>query len=236
MRADWLSTFFILEKLSFPHPLLADQSGILCVGGDLNPKRLILAYSHGIFPWYSEGDPIIWWFPDPRCVLFPDKLKVAKSMRPLFNQKRFRVTYDERFSEVIDQCSKLERKDQEGTWLTDEMISAYKTLHNGGIAHSVEVWQGEKLVGGLYGIALGKIFFGESMFSLEKNASKFGFITLVNHLITRGYVLIDCQQDTPHMRSLGAELLSADEFYQYCENNLNVETDPGKWTGINYDH
>ena len=210
------------NQVIFPHPLEADGNGILCFGGDLSTKRLILAYQHGIFPWYNSDEPIVWWFPNPRCVLFPKHLKIHKSMRSFFNQEKYRVTYDTCFQEVITTCQQIIRKSQEGTWINKDIIHAYGELFRLGIAHSVEVWEDEELVGGLYGVVIGKIFFGESMFAKKSNASKFGFISLVKKLIENDFTMIDCQQDTPHMRSLGAELISAKEFYQFCAENQKV--------------
>ena len=207
------------EPLFFPHPYLANSYGLLAVGGDLSPQRLLLAYQFGFFPWFSEGQEILWWSPDPRCVLYPDKLKVSKSMRNLMRKKPFRVTVDESFEDVIKGCSKVPRKGQHGTWITKDMITAYIEMHHLGHAHSVEVWQNENLVGGLYGMAWGKIFFGESMFSLVPNASKYGFISLVNRLRDQAYIVIDCQQETPHLMSLGAEMISRNLFMRHLRRN-----------------
>jgi leucyl/phenylalanyl-tRNA--protein transferase len=218
------------HDLIFPHPLEADPSGMLAVGGDLSPERLILAYQHGIFPWYNEGEPILWWFPNPRCVLFPEKIYISKSMRPYFNQEKYRVSYDNHFTKVIKQCKSVPREGQGGTWISEDMSQAYISLHALGIAHSVEVWDREdQLIGGLYGISIGKIFFGESMFALKSNASKFALISLAQKLADEKYTLIDCQQDTPHMKSMGAELISSTIFYQYCKENLTRDTRAGKW-------
>ena len=204
----------------FPHPFEADPSGISAVGGELSTRRLLTAYLHGIFPWFSEHEPPIWWFPDPRCVLFPADLKVSKSMRSVLRNGGFRTTFNSGFIEVIRACQKTPRRDQEGTWLTEEMVDAYCELHRLGYAHSVEVWLNGELVGGLYGIGLGKIFFGESMFTHVSNASKVSFIRLVQALEAIGVRLVDCQQDTPHLRSLGAVTISSEEFYGYIRQNL----------------
>ena len=221
------------DQIAFPHADLANQDGILAVGGDLSAERLILAYKKGIFPWFNPDDPIIWWSPDPRFVLFPDDLKVSKSMRPYFNQKKFRVSCDTRFEDVIISCSTNARKGQiGGTWITDSMIEAYINLHELGYAHSVEVWQEEKMVGGLYGIALGKMFFGESMFAKVNNASKFGFISLIKKLKEQAYTLIDCQQETKHLGSLGAKSISRREFLHLLEQNESMKTEPGKWHNL----
>ena len=217
------------NELSFPHPEQASSDGLLAVGGDLSVERLLYAYSWGIFPWYSAGDPILWWHPDPRFVLYPDKLKVSKSMRPYFNQQKYTTTYDQAFSEVIKACSSIPRAGQESTWITPEMIKAYEQLHEAGFAHSVEVWQDHELVGGLYGIAIGKVFFGESMFARATNASKFGFISLVRDLQKKGYELIDCQQETPHLASLGAEAISRKAFLKELEKNQKLPLVTKKW-------
>jgi leucyl/phenylalanyl-tRNA--protein transferase len=217
----------------FPHPLEADASGMLAVGGDLSPKRLVVAYQHGIFPWYNEDEPIVWWFPNPRCVLLPEKVKVSKSMRSYFNKGKYHVSFDHHFVKVIENCRGISRHGQDGTWLNDDMIAAYTDLHEMGYAHSVEVWdsQGE-IVGGLYGIAMGKIFYGESMFSIKSNASKFALISLARKLQQLGFNLIDCQQETPHMKSMGAELMSAQVFYQYCRNNLLIKHHKRNWNDL----
>lgn len=201
------------QFLIFPHPLAADASGVLAVGGDLSVERLELAYSCGIFPWYNEDQPVLWWFPDPRCVLFPEKLKISKSLRTALNKDKFEVTEDKCFAEVIRRCREIPRKDQEGTWIHPEMVEAYTAVHDQGLAHSIEVWKNGQLCGGLYGIALGRIFFGESMFSDVTDASKIALVHLVGLLRDRGFLLIDCQQDTPHIRSLGAELMPSGDFY-----------------------
>jgi leucyl/phenylalanyl-tRNA--protein transferase len=200
------------NDLVFPHPSLANPDGLLAVGGDLSPERLILAYSNGIFPWFSEGEPLLWWSPDPRAVLFPEKFKRHKSLRLLVQSNRFEVTFDKDFRNVIRECSKVERKGQEGTWITKNMIEAYVKLHEMGIAHSVETWEKGKLAGGLYGVMLGKVFFGESMFHKKSNASKVAFWYLIEKLIAMDVKVIDVQQDTQHLRSLGAELIPRSEF------------------------
>ena len=222
---------FRLDKntINFPDPNLAHRDGILAIGGDLSPQRLLLAYQMGIFPWYSEGEPILWWSPDPRFVLFPSDLKVSKSMRPYFNQQKFHVTYDTSFELIMRNCSESNRKGQNGTWITEDMIHGYYQLHQLGFAHSVEVWQEEDLVGGLYGISLGKVFFGESMFTKVSNASKFGFISLVRALIEKDFELIDCQQQTKHLGSLGARSITRDDFLDILEHNMEKETLRGDW-------
>jgi len=222
--------YFLSKELIFPSPHLANPDGILAVGGDLVPERLLLAYENGIFPWYSADEPILWWSPDPRFVLYPDKLKVSKSMRPIFNQKKFKITYDQAFRTVISSCSKPRPNDPfGGTWLTTEMIEAFCHLHHLGFAHSVEAWQGGKIVGGLYGVALGKVFYGESMFAKVNNASKAAFITLVKDLKIKGYELIDCQVYTGHLESLGAVEISREQFLKELKNLLVPPHYRGNW-------
>jgi leucyl/phenylalanyl-tRNA--protein transferase len=213
----------------FPHPLVADESGILGVGGDLNPERLLLAYQFGIFPWYNKDEPILWWFPNPRCVLFPDDLKISKSMRPYFNQQKYEITMDQAFPAVVGQCKIAPRKGQNGTWIHDELADSYRRLYQMGYAHSVEVWESGKLAGGLYGLSLGKIFFGESMFSHSPNASKFGFISLVKFLESLGFWIIDCQQETRHLKSLGASMIDGTQFYTILRRNLVNQTLKDNW-------
>jgi len=209
-------------EFEFSEEYLDLESDIVQIGGDLSTGRILSAYSKGIFPWYSYG-PVVWWSPDPRFVLYPADLKISKSMRNLFNQKKFEVTFDQNFREVIDLCAHVDRVDQDGTWITKEMDMAYNKLHHMGYAHSVEVWNDGQLVGGLYGIALGKIFFGESMFTLMSNASKYGFITLVKFLIENDFFLIDCQQNTAHLSSLGAVEIERSLFLRYIDvNNQNL--------------
>jgi leucyl/phenylalanyl-tRNA--protein transferase len=200
------------EPLVFPDPELADPDGLVAVGGDLSPQRLLTAYSQGIFPWYSETTPILWWSPDPRLVLFPQDLHVSRSLRRIINSGRFEVTFDKDFQAVISACSAVSRPGQNGTWLVPEMIRAYARLHELGFAHSVEAWLGGKLCGGLYGVALGKMFFGESMFFREDNASKVAFVHMVGYLKEQGFVLIDCQQTTPHMMRFGAREIPRSRF------------------------
>jgi leucyl/phenylalanyl-tRNA--protein transferase len=216
--------------LWFPDVEESTEEGIVAVGGDLSVERLILAYSKGIFPWYSsDKSPILWWSPDPRFVLFPENLIVSKSMRPYFNQNKFQVTWDQNFEDVIINCQKIDREDQPGTWITSKMLASYIQLHKNGYAHSVEVWLGNELVGGLYGISLGKVFFGESMFAKVSNASKFGFISLVKQLKQKGFLLIDCQQETKHLESLGAAAIKRKDFIEFLNNNDIEETYLGSW-------
>ncbi|MFT5790973.1 MAG: leucyl/phenylalanyl-tRNA--protein transferase [Roseivirga sp.] len=204
---------FLTHKIEFPPVDQANQYGILAVGGDLSHERLLLAYKSGIFPWYSEGEPIIWYSPDPRMVLFPDQLRISKSMRQILRKNVFKVTFNEAFEEVIFNCKYANREPQGeyGTWITDEMKEAYVELYKKGIAKSVEVWQNDELVGGLYGVDMGTVFCGESMFSKASNASKVAFIHLVK---SEKYKFIDCQVYNPHLASLGAEEISRNEFLE----------------------
>lgn len=198
------------NKIEFPKVEETSKDGLLAIGGDLNSERLILAYKSGIFPWFEEGQPILWWSPDPRFVLFPDKLKVSKSMKQVLKKTKLKVTRNKAFNRVIDACSFVRRSGQNGTWITKDMKQAYIELHNLGYAISVEVWDENELVGGLYGIDIGNnIFCGESMFSNVSNASKIGFVTFIQET---NYKLIDCQVFTEHLESLGAENISRNEF------------------------
>ena len=210
-------SLFILEKeLSFPPVHLAEPDGLLAIGGDLSPERLLLAYRNGIFPWY-EGEHILWWCPDPRFVLFPDELKVSKSMQSVLKKDEFDFTVNKAFKDVIHNCKQTKRPGQLGTWITDEVEKAYNKMHKLGHAHSAEAWNDGKLVGGLYGIKFGKVFFGESMFSKESNASKFAFIKYTQQLKQEEIELIDCQVYTEHLESLGARMISRDEFIKLLQ-------------------
>lgn len=222
-----MPVYLLDEIIAFPPPELANAEGLLAVGGDLSPERLLLAYRMGIFPWYNEGDPICWWSTDPRLVLFPSELKVSRSMRPYFNQSRFQVTADQDFTAVIRACAGHDRENH--TWITDDMQAAYCRLHELGYAHSVEVWEADQLVGGLYGIALGPVFFGESMFSRVSNASKFGFIALVRRLEQLGFVMIDCQQETAHLQSLGARNISRKVFTELLDEHIPESIRAESW-------
>ncbi|WP_456446889.1 leucyl/phenylalanyl-tRNA--protein transferase [Thiolapillus sp.] len=208
---------FLLDGTSpqepFPDPELAetDPDGLLAIGGDLAPERIVQAYRQGIFPWYDESQPILWWSPDPRMVLFPDELHLSRSLRKLLRQEKYGITFNQAFSQVIRACAEP-RRHESGTWLTREMILAWEVLHDRGIAHSVEVWQEDELVGGLYGNALGAVFFGESMFSRQSNTSKLAFACLTHSLALAGFELIDCQVYTEHLASLGARPIPRKQF------------------------
>ena len=218
--------YWLTDRLAFPPVEAAEEWGGLAVGGDLSPERLLLAYRSGIFPWYDARQPIAWYAPDPRFVLFPHKLKVSRRMRPILNQQRFTVTYDTQFGEVIRRCQQIARPGQLGTWITEEMREAYYRLHILGHAHSVEVWQQDELVGGLYGLMLGSVFFGESMFSRVDNASKVGFITLVRRLREHGCTLFDCQVHTPHVERWGAENVPRSDYMKLLAQGLQS---PRQW-------
>lgn len=207
-----MPVFRLTKDLIFPPPELSEDDGLLAVGGDLSVKRLVLAYSTGIFPWYSEGYPILWWSPDPRLILLPEELKVSRSLRQTIKKDKFRVTFDKAFEEVIRGCAEIRRKQDEGTWIIEDMVKAYVRLHKAGFAHSVEAWNGDKLAGGLYGVILGKAFFGESMFARESDASKVAFVKVVEKLAAEGFQLIDCQVTTAHLKSFGAREVSRSEF------------------------
>jgi leucyl/phenylalanyl-tRNA--protein transferase len=199
-----MPVFTLSRRLSFPPAHLALKEGLLAVGGDLSVERLLLAYRNGIFPWYSPGEPILWWSPDPRLVLYPEELRISRSLGKIINKKSFQISFDEAFEAVIQACAQAKRSYGEGTWISDEMKDAYCELHRQGYAHSVEAWQDEALVGGLYGITLGRVFFGESMFSRVSNASKVAFVTLVENLKQLKFKLIDCQVRTGHLIRFGA--------------------------------
>jgi len=215
--------YWLTDDLVFPPVEHAEDWGGLALGGDLSPQRLLLAYRSGIFPWYDEDQPIIWHAPSPRFVLFPQNLHVPRSLKPVLNQQKFTVTYDQAFRQVITNCQQVKRPDQPGTWITDEMLEAYCELHTLGHAHSVEAWQQGKLVGGLYGISLGKIFFGESMFSQVGDASKIAFVTHVLDLAQQGFLLIDCQVHTPHLERFGAEEIPRQQYMQLLDVALQSD-------------
>ncbi len=215
------------QELIFPPPseALSEPNGLLCVGGDLSPERLILAYRTGIFPWFSDEQPILWWSPDPRCILTWENLRISRSMRRTINSGSFKISFDQAFDRVIQACADP-REYSDDTWITTDMQMAYKHLHLLGYAHSIEVWCGEEeLVGGLYGIALGRCFFGESMFSKQTNASKFAFIAIAKHLQHWGYNLFDCQVPNPHLESLGATALPRKDFLSILAENIDQKLD-----------
>ena len=207
------------EEIWFPKPELANEDGLLAVGGDLSPERLMLAYRHGIFPWYSDDTPILWYSPHERFVLFPDKLKISSTMRKVIKSNKFHFTIDQDFSGVIHTCANIHRGGETGTWITGDMQNAYIDMHRLGLAHSVEVWEEDNLVGGLYGVEVNDVFCGESMFSKVNNASKAALIYLCQ---TKSYAMIDCQVYTGHLESLGAEFISRDEYLNYLESGKTL--------------
>jgi leucyl/phenylalanyl-tRNA--protein transferase len=209
--------FRLEEDIIFPHPSLAEEDGLLAVGGDLSIERLLLAYKFGIFPWFNEGDPILWWSPNPRCVLFPEKVHISKSMKRLINKNIYNVRFNTDFEKVIEYCAEIRK---EGTWITDEMRKAYINLFERGYAISVEIWEEDSLVGGLYGVTLGKCFFAESMFSIKTNTSKLALIKLCEMLSKENYAIIDCQLASNHLFSMGAENISREKFLDILENNI----------------
>jgi len=214
----------------FPDPREASDEGLLAYGGDLNPNRILTAYRKGIFPWFNEGDPILWWSPDPRLLLYPKEFKVSKSLRRVIRNRGFEIEFDRDFKSVINYCSTVPREGQDGTtWLTNEMKEAYIELFNMGFAHSVETYYKGELVGGFYGVAMGKAFFGESMFSLMSDASKVALKSLSDILVQKDYRFIDCQVPTEHLMSLGARLVDRDEFLDQLEEALNQSSDLGSW-------
>ena len=211
---------FLSEKLEFPPVENANEEGLLAVGGDLSPERLLLAYQNGIFPWFNDDELILWWSPDPRMVLFPENLTISKSMRKVLRDKHFTLTKNTQFEAVITACATVERLGQPGTWITEQMKTAYMRLHTMGVAVSYEVWEAGQLVGGLYGIDLGHIFCGESMFSKSSNASKFAFIKLTQELQKKNYQLIDCQVYTKHLSSLGAIEIPRTSFMNILQGKI----------------
>lgn len=223
-----MPVFLLGEEPVFPPAELADKDGIIALGGDLRPQRLLNAYASGIFPWYSEGDPIIWWSPNPRLVLFPGELHVSRSMQRLLNKNLFRLTCDQDFDRVIRNC-RAPRPNQPRTWITREVLAAYTHLHQLGFVHSVEVWQDKELVGGLYGLSLGKCFFGESMFSRAANASKFAFIKFAQKLFDLGFLFMDCQVPSAHLKTLGAREIPREVYLKMLKEALKQEGRLGKW-------
>jgi leucyl/phenylalanyl-tRNA--protein transferase len=201
--------FRLIDELVFPDPSLAEEDGLLAIGGDLSEERLILAYQNGIFPWYSEESPILWYSPHQRFVLFPNRVKISKNMRQVLNSNRFKITTNSAFKKVIQACAEAKREGQDGTWIINEMQVAYHQLHLSGFAHSIEVWEQDQLVGGLYGVVVDKVFCGESMFSKKSNASKCALIWLCQQM---EYELIDCQIHSEHLEKMGAEMISREEF------------------------
>ena len=225
-----MPVYLLSDELIFPSPKLAAQGGLLAVGGDLSQQRLLLAYRMGIFPWYSENEPIMWWSPDPRLILYPNQLKISKSLKKTLNKGDFELTMDQAFEDVITACARSRTETHEGTWILDEMIEAYCKLHESGLAHSVETWLGDELAGGLYGVSIGRCFFGESMFTRISNASKVAFVGLVKYLQKFNFALIDCQVTTSHLLSFGALEIPRVQFLEELAISLKSPTLKGRWS------
>lgn len=221
--------FQLTDEIIFPPPCLAEENGLLAIGGDLQPARLVAAYQSGIFPWFSPGDPLLWWFIDPRLVIFLDEFKVSTRLARDLRKSRFRVTFDRAFARVINSCAQVRTEKGEGTWVSSEMCEAYCRLHDLGYAHSVECWQGDTLAGGLYGIALDRIFFGESMFTRVSNGSKVALAALVSRLKAADFQLIDCQMTTRHLLSFGAREISGIEFLEQLKLFIQTTVPGGRW-------
>lgn len=224
-----MSVFFLSDKITFPPPRFAAQDGLLAVGGDLSQERLLLSYSLGIFPWFSDEEPLLWWSPDPRLALYPEEIRVSKSLKKIIKQGIFRVTMDTAFERVITACAQIRLQQNEGTWIGKDMVEAYCKLHAAGYAHSVEAWHEGKLAGGLYGVSLGRCFFGESMFTYISNASKVAFVALIEHLKALSFDLIDCQVPTKHLISFGARKIPRNVFLKQLEKALTSPSIRGKW-------
>ncbi|SMC20065.1 leucyl/phenylalanyl-tRNA--protein transferase [Desulfacinum hydrothermale DSM 13146] len=221
--------FSLSKDIAFPPPELAEPDGLLALGGDLSPRRLVLAYRMGIFPWYAKDTPILWWSPDPRLVLFVDELHISHSLRRVLKKKRFHVTFNRAFARVIDACARVRIEQGEDTWLVPEMIEAYRRLHELGYAHSVETWLEDRLVGGLYGVAIGRVFFGESMFSIVSDASKVALVHLARRMAQCGYELIDCQVTTKHLKRFGAREIPRSRFLRLLDR-LTAQPASPFWT------
>ena len=225
-----MTVFLLTDKIAFPPPHLASKEGLLAVGGDLSRKRLLLAYRMGIFPWFSDDEPILWWSPDPRLVLYPHEIKISKTLSKIIRKEVFKVTMDTAFAQVIDQCAQIRLENNQGTWIVKDMIDAYCNLHESGFAHSVEAWYQGELVGGLYGVFLGRCFFGESMFTRISNASNVALVKLVEYLKALSFDMIDCQLTTQHLLRFGAREIPRVTFLKQLEESLKASTKKGKWS------
>ncbi len=224
-----MPVFLLSDEIKFPSPQLARNDGLLAIGGDLSRKRLLLAYSMGIFPWFSCENHILWWSPDPRLVLYPYEIKVSKSLKKIIKNKKFTVTIDQAFNQVINCCAKIRLQNNEGTWINEDMIKAYCGLHESGFAHSVEAWHEGELAGGLYGVSLGKFFSGESMFTRVNNASKVALVFLVEYMRKLSFDMIDCQVSTEHLVNFGAREIPRKDFLKQLEKALRFPTKRGRW-------
>ncbi len=225
-----MPVYQLTDKIVFPPPQLAREDGLLAIGGDLSRKRLLLSYRSGIFPWSSDNEPILWWSPDPRMVLYPQEFRVPKSLQKVITKNIFKLTMDQAFEQVITACAQVRLKKNEGTWIVKEMIDAYCGLHESGFAHSVEAWQDNRLAGGLYGVSLGRCFFGESMFTRISNASKVALAALVKHLYDLSFDIIDCQIPTAHLMRFGAREIPRTRFLEQLKTSFEAPTITGRWS------
>ena len=224
-----MPVFLLSDEIKFPPAHLARNDGLLAVGGDLSQDRLLLAYKMGIFPWYSESEPILWWSPDPRLVLYPNEIKVSKTLKKVIQKDIFHITIDQAFNQVITSCARIRLQNNEGTWIVDDMIKSYCELHESGFAHSVEAWHEGELAGGLYGVSLGRCFFGESMFTRISNASNVAFVFLVEYLKKLSFDIIDCQVSTEHLINFGAREIPRNDFLKQIEKAFRFPTKRGRW-------
>ena len=224
-----MTVFLLTDKIVFPPPHLASGEGLLAIGGDLSRERLLLAYRMGIFPWFSDDEPILWWSPDPRLVLYPREIRISKTLKKIIRKGVFTVTVDSAFVRVINQCAQIRLENNQGTWIVEDMIDVYCKLHESGFAHSVEAWRQGELAGGLYGVSLGRCFFGESMFTRVSNASNVALVTLVEYLNKLSFDMVDCQLTTEHLLRLGAREIPRARFLKQLEESLKAPTKKGKW-------
>ncbi len=224
-----MPVFLLSDRIAFPPPHLARGDGLLAVGGDLSQDRLLLAYKMGIFPWYSESEPILWWSPDPRLILYPNDIKVSKTLQKVIQKDIFHITIDQAFNQVITSCARIRLQKNEGTWIDEDMVKAYCSLHESGFAHSVEAWYEGKLAGGLYGVSLGRCFFGESMFTRISNASNVAFVFLTEYLKKLSFDIIDCQVSTEHLINFGAREIPRNDFLKQLEKAFRFPTKRGRW-------
>ena len=224
-----MPVFLLSDEIAFPSPHLASKEGLLAVGGDLSQKRLLMAYRMGIFPWFSDNEPIMWWSPDPRLVLFPEEVRISKTLKKIIKKKKFQVTMDTAFVQVINHCAQVRLQNNQKTWIVKEMIDAYCQLYEAGFAHSVETWHKGELAGGLYGVSLGRCFFGESMFTQVSNASNIALVKLVEHLVSFSFDMIDCQVTTEHLIRFGAREIARSRFLDQLKASMKKPTLRGNW-------